>query len=326
MAHKAPGKHFRKGMSLIDIMRLFPDNATAEAWFVKIRWPHGPACPHCGSTNVLSGAKHSTMPYRCREKECRKRFSVRTGTVMQSSNLGYQIWAMAIYLCLTSLKGVSSMKLHRDLNITQKSAWHLAHRLRKALESPGGMFSGPVEVDETYMGGKRRNMSNAKRKELAGTGRGSVGKVAVVGAKDRATNRVAVKVVESTDKPTLQGFVVEHTAPGATVYSDEASAYEGLPFEHESVRHSVSEYVRGMAHTNGMESFWSMLKRAHTGTFHKMSPKHLDRYVTEFAERHNMRENDTIDQMGAVVLGMDGKRLRYDDLIAPNGLNSGARG
>ena len=245
---------------------------------------------------------------------------------MQSSNLGYQIWAMAIYLCLTSLKGVSSMKLHRDLNITQKSAWHLAHRLRKALESPGGMFSGPVEVDETYMGGKRRNMSNAKRKELAGTGRGSVGKVAVVGAKDRATNRVAVKVVESTDKPTLQGFVVEHTAPGATVYSDEASAYEGLPFEHESVRHSVSEYVRGMAHTNGMESFWSMLKRAHTGTFHKMSPKHLDRYVTEFAERHNMRENDTIDQMGAVVLGMDGRRLRYDDLIAPNGLNSGARG
>ena len=106
----------------------------------------------------------------------------------------------------------------------------------------------------------------------------------------------------------------------------EASAYEGLPFAHESVKHSVAEYVRGMAHTNGVESFWSMLKRAHKGIYHKMSPKHLDRYVTEFEGRHNMREHDTIDQMGAVVLGMDGKRLRYDDLIAPNGLDSGARG
>ena len=233
---------------------------------------------------------------------------------------------MAIFLCLTSLKGVSSMKLHRDLNITQKSAWHLAHRLRKALEPHGSMFSGPVEVDETYMGGKRANMSNAKRKELAGTGRGAAGKVAVVGVKDRASNRIAAKVVERTDKPTLQGFVVKHTAPGATVYSDEASAYEGLPYEHESVKHSAAEYVRGMAHTNGVESFWSILKRAHKGIFHKMSPKHLDRYVTEFEGRHNIRERDTIDQMGSVVLGMDGKRLMYADLTAPNGLSSGARG
>ena len=168
-------------------------------------------------------------------------------------------------------------------------------------------------------------MSNTKRKELAGTGRGAVGKIAVVGAKDRATKRVRAKVVESTDKATLQGFVIDHTAPGATVYSDEASAYEGLSFKHESVKHSVAEYVRDMAHTNGMESFWSMLKRAHMGTFHKMSPKHLDRYVTEFEGRHNVRENDTIDQMGAVVQGMGRKRLRYRELIAPNGLGSGAR-
>ena len=322
MAYKAPGKHFRKGMSLIETMRMFPDDATTEAWFVKIRWSHGPACPHCGSTNVLSGAKHATMPYRCREKGCRKRFSVRTGTVMQSSNLGYQIWAMAIYLCLTSLKGVSSMKLHRDLNITQKSAWHLAHRLRKALESRGGMFSGPVEVDETYMGGKRANMSNAKRKELAGTGRGAVDKVASEGPRQQPHRGQGRRVHGQADP---QGFVVAHTAPGAIVYTDEASAYEGMPFEHESVKHSVAEYVRDMAHTSGMESFWSMLKRAHKGTFHKMSPKHLGRYVTEFAGRHNIRESDVIDQMGAVVLGMDGKRLKYVELIEPNGLNSGAR-
>ena len=112
MTQKTSGKIFRKGMSLMEIIRMFPNDATAEAWFVKIRWPHGPACPYCGSTNVLSGAKHATMPFRCREKGCRKRFSVRTGAVMQSSNLDYQVWAMAIYLCLTSLKGVSSMKLH----------------------------------------------------------------------------------------------------------------------------------------------------------------------------------------------------------------------
>ena len=326
MTKKAPGKAHRKGLSLMEIMRKFPDDETAEAWFIEQRWPTGVACPHCGSTNVQSGTKHKTMPYRCREKECAKRFSAKTGTVMEGSKLGLQVWMIATFLLSTNLKSVSSMKLHRDLEITQKSAWFLAHRLRRALDRDGDMFAGPVEVDETYMGGKRKNMSNAKRKELAGTGRGAVGKVAVVGIKDRETKHVRAKVVEATDKATLQGFVVEHTAPGATVYTDEASAYEGLPFPHESVKHGVSEYVRGMAHTNGAESFWSMLKRAHMGTFHKMSPKHLDRYVTEFAGRQNVRENDTIDQLGAMVQGMEGKRLTYDELIAPNGLDSGARG
>ena len=161
------------------------------------------------------------MPYRCRERQYRKRFSVRYGTVMQSSKLGYQVWAMAIYLSLTSLKSVSSMKLHRDLDITQKSAWHLAHRLRKAFEGGGSIFAGPVEVDETYMGGRRANMPKAKREKL--TGRGAVGKTAIVGAKDRATNQVAAQAVESTDKPTLHGFVAAYTAPDATVYTDEAS-------------------------------------------------------------------------------------------------------
>ena len=174
-------------------------------------------------------------------------------------------------------------------------------------------------------GRKARQHEHGRRKELAGTGRGSVGKVAIVGAKDRASNRVVAKVVTSTDKPILQGFVVEHTAPGATVYSDEASAYEGIPFEHESLSNSVAEYVRGMAHTNGVESFWSMLKRAHKGTFHKMSPKHLDRYVQEFAGKHNARDMDTAAQMAAVAGGLIGKRLMYRSLIADNGLSSGAR-
>ena len=275
MSRKTPGKAHRKGISLMEIMRRFPDDATAEAYFVKQRWPDGVACPHCGSTNVQSGTSHKTMPYRCREKQCAKRFSAKTGTVMEGSKLGFQVWMVATFLLSTNLKSVSSMTLHRDLDITQKSAWFLAHRLRRARDRDGDMFAGPVEVDETYFGGKRKNMSNAKRKELTetGAGRGAAGKVAVVGIKDRKTKNVRAKVVENTDKATLQGFVIDHTAPGATVYTDEASAYEGLPFPHESVKHSVSEYVRGMAHTNGAESFWSMLKRAHMGTFHKMSPR-----------------------------------------------------
>ena len=325
MAQKAPGKHYRKGLTLVEIIRMFPDDATAEAWFAAMRWPQGPACPSCGSVNVLSGAKHATMPYRCREKGCRKRFSLKTGTVMEASNIGYQKWAIAIYISLTSLKSVSSMKLHRDLGITQKSAWHMAHRLRRAFAEKGGPFAGPVEVDESYFGGKRKNMSNAKRKALADTGRGAVGKTAVVGIRDRATNQVRAKVVERTDKATLQGFVAENTAPGATVYTDEHASYEGMPFHHEAVKHSVSEYVRGMAHTNGVESFWAMLERAHKGTFHKMSPKHLDRYVTEFAGKHNIRDMDTPDQMRNLVERMDGKRIKYRDLIKDNGLDSGAR-
>ena len=312
-------------MSLIEAMKMFPNDDAAEAWFMRVRWPNGPACPECGSMNVQSGSAHKTMPLRCRERQCRKRFSVRYGTVMQSSKLGYQVWAMAIYLCLTSLKSVSSMKLHRDLNITQKSAWHLAHRLRSAFDGSGGIFvGGPVEVDETYMGGRRANMSKARREEIAG--RGAVGKTAIVGAKDRATNQVRARVIEHTDKPTIHGFIAEHTDPETPVYSDEAAVYGSLPNPHEAVNHSASEYVRGDVHTNGVESFWSMLKRAHKGTFHKMSPKHLNRYVSEFAAKHNLRDLDTLDLMGTVVIGMDGKSLKYDALIASNGLHSGARG
>ena len=212
------------------------------------------------------------------------------------------------------------MKLHRELGISQKSAWFMLHRLRKAAETGVGPFAGPVEVDETYMGGKRKNMSTKRRKKL--TGRGPVGKTAVVGAKDRATKQVSAKAVTSTDKETLQRFVSDVADENARVYTDEAAAYEGMANTHEAVKHSVQEYVRGQVHTNGVESFWSMLKRGYYGTYHKMSPKHLNRYVAEFTERHNIRDLDTIDQMG----GMEGKRLTYKALIADNGLSSGARG
>ena len=313
MSQTAPGKHFRQGISLKALFRLFPDDAAAERWLVSLRWPSGICCHYCGSENVQTGAKHKSMPYRCREKRCAKRFSVRTGTVMQSSKLGFQTWAIAIYLMSTNLKGISSMKLHRELEITQKSAWFLAHRLRDTLLAKNpAMMAGPVEADETFVGGKAKNMHRSQRQQL--TGRGRVDKMAVAGIKDRQTKQVRATVVERVDAPTLQGFVTDHTAPGATIYTDDATAYAGLAGR-DSVKHSVGEYVRGQAHTNGIESFWSMLKRGYVGTFHKMSPDHLHRYVVEFEGRHNARPLDTIEQMTAMVHGAEGKRLRYADLI-----------
>ena len=323
----APGKAHRTGISLTKLFKIFPDDEAARKWFEKQVWPDGPYCPKCDSTNVQSDIAHKTMTHRCRDcysgksGKNRTMFSLKTGNIMEGSKLGYQTWAIAIYLVTTSLKGVSSMKLHRDLDVTQKTAWHLAHRIRKSLARAEAPFPGPVEVDETYLGGKRKNMSLSKRKELrtTGIGRGATGKVAVVGAKDRTINFVVAQPVVSTDSDTLQGFIADTAAPGATVYTDEHGAYRGMPFKHETVRHSTGEYIRGQAGINGMESFWSMLKRGYQGTFHHFSEKHTGRYVAEFAGRHNMRNRDTLDQMSEIVEGMIDKRLKYRELVADNG-------
>ena len=311
MTYKEPEKHFREGLSTGQFFKMFPDDDSAEKWFIKEFWPDEVCCPRCGSTNAQTGAKHKTMPFRCRE--CRKRFSTKTGTFMEASNIGYRDWLYAFYLFCTNLKSVSSMKLHRELCISQKSSWFMAHRLRQAWNTrPEETFEGPVEVDETYMGGKRKNMPLKKRAKMEG--RGPVGKTAVVGMKDRRTNRVSAEVTPNTTKKTLQGFVHERIEPDAMVYTDDASPYASLD-NHETVKHSHMEYVRGPVHTNGVESFWSLLKRAHVGTFHKLSEDHLHRYVAKFSGRHNMREKDTLAQMSEVAARMVGKRLRYRELV-----------
>ena len=311
---RMPGKHWRTGMTIIELFAMFPDDETAERWFEEQRWgKEGPACPECGSCRYAVIKNRNPMPYRC--KDCRKHYSVRKGMVMDSSKIGLQKWAIAIYMVSTSLKGVSSMKLHRELGIRQSSAWHMLQRIREAFNEGSLKLSGPVEVDETFVGGKEANKHSHKKLRA---GRGTVGKVAVVGAKDRETGKVVAKVVEKTDAETLQGFVMDHVLFGTPLYTDEHKAYTGLGYvyDHGKVKHSVGEYVNEQIHINGMESFWSTLKRAHKGTFHKLSKKHLQRYVNEFAGRHNIRELDTIDQMSVIVEKMDNKRLRYKDLIA----------
>ena len=323
MATKSPGKHYREGLSLMELHDMFPNEAAARTWFEETLWGDQRVCGKCGSINTKV-ASHAKMPYWC--TDCRSYFSVKTGTPMANSKVPLRKWVIAIYLCVTSLKSISSMKLHRDIKVKQSTAWFMLHRIRQAWAiDDNDNFQGPVEADESHFGGRRALMSNAQRKELANTGRGAVGKTAVAGLKDRDSNQVRAKVVTDTTAETLQGFVVEHTDAFATVYTDESTSYASLPFEHGAVKHSASEYVRGDVHTNGIESFWSMLKRAHKGTFHKLSPKHLDRYVKEFAGKHNMRELGTVAQMRDVVARMVGRRLLYRDLIADNGLSSGAR-
>ncbi|MXZ44705.1 MAG: IS1595 family transposase [Gammaproteobacteria bacterium] len=308
------GKSKRVGLDIFELMDMFPNEEVATEWFENIFWAGGRVCGHCGSERTVERKNRKPLPYRC--KDCRKDFSVRHGTVMQHSKIPLRKWAVAIYQLTTGLKGTSSRKLHRDINVSYACTWHLSHRIREAwTQYVGVKFDGENEVDETYIGGKEANKHNSKKLKL---GRGVVGKTAVTGVKNRRTKQVRAKVVERTDSATLQGFVEDNVEQGATVYTDEATAYQGMvDFEHKSVKHSVGEFVKGMASTNGIESFWAMLKRGYMGTYHKMSAKHLARYVNEFVGRHNIRDLDTIEQMICVTRLMKGKQLQYKELIAP---------
>ena len=316
MKRNGPGKSYREGITLVQMIKMFPDNDAALRWFEEARWGESripDCCPSCGKSDKISVVPSGKpLPYWC--GHCRSAFSVKTGTVMHRSKISYQNWAIAIFLWTVSLKGVSSMQLYRHLGITQKSAHFMAHRLREAwTEDTEADREGPVEVDETHIGGLIKNMSNQKRKEHRG--RGTAGKTVVIGVKDRDSGNIRAEVIPSTSKEDLQGFIADNVAPGATVYTDEHASYKDRPYyDHEYVTHSAKQFVDGMAHTNGMESFWALLKRGYHGTFHKMSEKHLHRYINEFATRQNLREEDTLEIMKKTVGMMVGKRLTYKQM------------
>lgn len=290
----------------------FSDPVNCREYLVARRWPKGVTCPKCGSANVLFMVKYSR--WHCREKHPAPQFTLKTGTIMEDSPIGLDKWMTAMWQIVNCKNGISSYEVHRAIGITQKSAWFLDHRIRLALTMGSfNKLSGQIEADETFIGGKSRNMHSAKRREKI-TGTGGKDKTAVMGILERG-GKVVTKVVPNRKKKSLQSEIREHVLAGSAIFTDALKSYEGLnEYQHEVIDHAVA-YVDGEIHTNGLENFWSLLKRSINGTYVSVEPFHLFRYLDEQAFRYNNRKgmNDG-DRFDLAVRQIVGKRLTFDQL------------
>lgn len=300
-----------------------PENC--REYLVARRWPDGVTCPKCGSKNVLFLEKYNR--WHCRQKHDAPQFTLKTGTIFEDSPISLDKWLTAMWMVINCKNGVSSYEIHRALKVTQKSAWFMDHRIRLALQGKSTVKLGgsgkEVEVDETFIGGKARNMHQEKRKRMI-HGRGTAGKVVVMGALQRSgdhgPSQVQAEIIENRHINTMHDVVKKNVHPGSTLYSDEFSAYAGLEkeYDHEVINHAY-EYVQGLVHTQGMENFWSLLKRGLGGTYVSVEPFHLHRYISEQAFRFNNRGNKKnpvtdSDRFDLAVRQIVGKRITYKEL------------